>query len=106
VRLGTHVSIEPTYSLNSVDLLEGSFTNHLAGSRMTYTMTPQMFTSALVQFNSATHSVSANVRFRWEYRPGSEMFVVFNEQRDTLGRTFPALANRALIVKLNWLARL
>ena len=103
--LGAHVSIEPTYSLNAVDLPQGSSINHLSGSRVTYTMTPLMFTSALVQFNSATHAVSANVRFRWEYRPGSEMFVVFNEERDTLSRTFPALANRALIVKLNFLAR-
>jgi hypothetical protein len=37
------------------------------------------------------------VRLRWEYRPGSELFVVFNEDRDTLARRFPALANRALL---------
>ena len=31
----------------------------------------------------------ANVRLRWEYRPGSELFVVYNEERDTLAPTFP-----------------
>jgi hypothetical protein len=45
------------------------------------------------------------VRFRWEYRPGSELFLVYNEQRDTLAVRFPALANRALIVKVNRLLR-
>ena len=65
-----------------------------------------MFASALLQYNSSNHSVSANVRLRWEYRPGSELFVVFNEQRDTLARRFPALANRAFIVKINRLFRL
>ena len=64
-----------------------------------------MFTSALVQYNSGTNSVSANVRLRWEYRPGSELFVVYNEQRDTLARAFPGLANRAFIVKVNRLFR-
>ena len=39
-------------------------------------LTPLMFTSALVQYNSVAHSVSANVRLRWEYQPGSELFVV------------------------------
>ena len=45
--------------------------------------------------------MTANVRLRWEYRPGSELFVVFNEQRDTLAPRFPALTNRAVIVKIN-----
>ena len=45
------------------------------------------------------------MRLRWEYRPGSELFVVFNQERDTLGRRFPDLANRALIVKVNRLLR-
>ena len=102
---GSRLSLEPAYLLNVVDLAEGSFTNQLIGSRVTYTMTPMMFTSALLQYNSSSHDVSANVRLRWEYRPGSELFVVFNEDRDTLARRFPALANRALIVKINRLFR-
>lgn len=70
-----------------------------------YTMTPRIFASALLQYNSSIHAVTANVRLRWEYRPGSELFVVYNEQRDTLTPRFPALANRAFIVKLNRLFR-
>ena len=60
-----------------------------------------MFTSALVQYNSDSHSLSANVRLRWEYRPGSELFVVYNDERDTFGRRFPDLINRAFIVKFS-----
>jgi hypothetical protein len=85
--------------------VEGSFTTRLAGSRLTYTMTPRMFASALLQYNSGNNALAANVRLRWEYRPGSELFVVFNEQRDTLAAPFPALANRSLIVKINRLFR-
>ena len=99
------LSIEPSMSVNWVDLAEGAFTTSLVGSRVTYTMTPLMFVSALLQYNSSSHAVAANVRLRWEYRPGSELFVVFNEQRDTLARQFPALANRAVIVKINRLVR-
>jgi hypothetical protein len=69
-------------------------------------VTPLLFVSALLQYNSGTNAVVSNVRLRWEYRPGSELFVVLNEQRDTLARSFPALANRALIVKVNRLFRL
>ena len=97
--------MEPTVSLNWVDLAEGSFTTRLVSSRVTFTMTPLMFLSALLQYNSGTNTVVNNVRFRWEYRPGSELFVVLNEQRDTLAQHFPALANRAFIVKINRLFR-
>jgi len=68
-------------------------------------MTPLMFASALVQYNSTTRRTGANVRLRWEYRPGSELLVVYNDERDTLARGFPDLQNRAFIVKLNRLFR-
>jgi hypothetical protein len=103
--LRPQLSVEPTISLNWVDLAEGAFTTSLVGLRTTYSTTPKMFTSALLQYNSGSNSVSANVRFRWEYRPGSELFVVYNEQRDTSVRSFPGLSNRALIVKVNRLFR-
>jgi hypothetical protein len=105
VNFSPRLSAEPTYSVNWVDLAQGSFTTHLAGSRITWTATPMMFASALLQYNSSTKSLSANVRLRWEYRPGSELFVVLNEDRDTRTRRFPDLANRALIVKVNRLLR-
>jgi hypothetical protein len=68
-------------------------------------MTPLMFASALLQYNSTNHVVSANARLRWEYAPGSELFVVWNEERDTMAPQFPGLANRSFIVKANRLLR-
>jgi hypothetical protein len=100
------LSIEPTYSINRVTLVEGDFTTHLAGSRVTYSMTPLMFVSALIQFNSGIGAVSTNARFRWEYQPGSELFIVYNEERNTMTASFPSLNNRAFIVKINRLFRL
>ena len=105
ITITPQISVEPIYAVNWVDLTAGSFTTHLVGTRATYTVTPLMFTSALIQYNSSLDTVSANVRFRWEYQPGSELFVVFNEERDTTNRHFPMLSNRAFIVKINRLFR-
>jgi len=109
LKVTSQFSLEPTYSINKVDLVEGSFATHLAGSRVTYTMTPLMFASALLQYNSTNHLMSANARLRWEYAPGSELFVVYNEERGTLGGfaapRFPELANRSFIIKINRLLR-
>ncbi len=108
VTITDQFSVEPAWSINWIDLPQGAFTTNLVGTRTTYTMTPLMFASALVQYNSRLNQVSANIRFRWEYRPGSELFVVFNEDRNTglagMDR-FPVLSNRAFIVKVNRLFR-
>ena len=106
LELTPQFSLEPGLSLSWVDLPEGQFTSTLVTTRTSYTFTPLMFISALLQFNSSNESLGANIRFRWEYHPGSELFVVYNEQRDTLGPRFPALSNRALVVKLTRLFRL
>ena len=77
----------------------------LLTTRTTYTVTPLMFVSALLQYNSSNDSLGANLRLRWEYQPGSELFVVYNEQRDTRISGYPALENRAFIIKINRLFR-
>ena len=99
------VSFEPGVSLNWIRIPAGEVMTTLVTTRTTFTMTPFLFASALVQYNSAINDASANVRLRWEYQPGSELFIVYNEQRDTLARRFPMLENRALIVKINRLFR-
>jgi hypothetical protein len=105
VPVTSQLSLEPSYSYNKVRLSVGNFDTHLAGSRVTYTMTPLMFVSALLQYNTSTNAVSTNARLRWEYHPGSELFVVYNEERDTLTPRFPGLNNRSFIVKFNRLFR-
>ena len=45
-----------------------------------------MFASALLQYSSADRAFSSNLRFRWEYAPGSELFVVYTDERDTTRR--------------------
>ena len=64
-----------------------------------------MFTTALVQYNSGNNVVAVNARLRWEYRPGSEFFLVYNEERDSRVGWLPELANRAVILEINRLWR-
>jgi len=108
-RLGvtSQLGIEPNVSLNWIDRAAASDLVTAAGARTTFTMTPRMFVAALVQYASSTTSLSTNLRFRWEYQPGSELFVVCTEGRDTLPLTGggTALENRGFVVKINRLIR-
>ena len=104
ITLTPQLTLEPTVSLHWIALPEGSFTTELVSTRVTYTLTPRMFVAALLQYNSADNAIGSNVRFRWEYEPGSELFVVYTDERDTLNPR-PFLLNRAFVVKLTRLFR-
>ena len=103
--ISTRLSVEPSININRVALAQGTFTNTLIGSRITETVTPRLFISALIQYNSGTTSLANNVRLRWEYQPGSELFVVYNDGRDTRVAGFPDVLNRSIIVKATKLFR-
>ncbi len=94
-------SVEPSVSINRVRLTAGDFTTKLLRARTDYGFSPRMFASALLQYNSADSTFSSNLRFRWEYRPGSEVFVVYTDERDTIVNGLPTLKNRAFVVKIN-----
>jgi TolB-like protein len=102
-------SIEPFVSLNWVDLPEGEFNTTLVSSRFNYAFTPRMFFGGLVQYNSSDDVLSANLRLRWEYSPGSELFVVYTEERDTdtlMPTRYSELRNRGFVIKFNRLFRM
>ena len=93
-------SVEPTIQRSRVELPNGSFTTTLFRTRTDYAFSPRMFASALVQYSAADKSFSTNVRYRWEYKLGSEFFVVYTDERDTRTSGYPGLKNRAFVVKL------
>ena len=102
------MSIEPSFSVNWIDTPQGSFRTDLAVTRINYAFNPRMFLSALVQYNSAFDSISTNFRLRWEYSPGSELFVVYTEDRDSTPLRpdrLTELRNRGFVIKFNRLFR-
>jgi len=100
------ISIEPAVSVNFVDLPQASFTATVFRTRVTYTITPRMFVSGIVQSNSTTNSMGSNLRLRWEYAPGSELFVVYTDDYDTESRPqSTTLRNSAIVIKVTRLFR-
>lgn len=102
-------TIEPGLSLAWVNLPVGEFAARLMTSRFTWTPTNRMFVSSLLQYNIDAHTTSSSVRWRWEYRLGSELFVVYSDGRDTLASprtvTGSPIMNRTVAVKATRLLR-
>ena len=108
LELTERFSFEPAVSVNWIDSPPGGVRTDLVVSRASYSFTPRMFLSGLVQYNSAAGSLGSNIRLRWEYSPGSELFVVYTEDRDTdplQPDRFSELRNRGLVIKINRLFR-
>ena len=97
-------SVEPNISLNWIQMPDGDVRAQVSRLRATYTVSPRSFLGALVQYNSAAQLFSANVRFRWEYTPGSDVFVVFSTNRDG-DDGLTGLTDRTLVVKFTRLFR-
>ena len=99
------LSLEPSSRSTASSCRPATFTTKSLRARTDYGFSPLMFASGLLQYSSADHAFSSNLRFRWEYVPGSELFVVYTDERDTLQPGYPDLKNRAFVVKINRLFR-
>ena len=98
------LSMEPNIGMNWIELPDGEVRTALSRVRASFTLSPRSYLAALVQYNSAASVISANFRFRWEYSPGSDLFVVFSTNRDG-DDGLAGLSDRALVVKFTRLFR-
>lgn len=93
---------ELSWRRNDIDLPEGAFETNLWSQRISFSASPDLTFDALLQYSDAAEEVSANLRFNWHYRPGSDVFIVYNHGwdapsfRDLLDR------DRQVVVKLTY----
>lgn len=106
VELSPAVSLEPNVSINRVEraAVDGPVWINVVGLRANWALSPRAVASTLVQYSSGSSSLTASARLRWEYRPGSDVFLVYSEGRDTFDRRTPML-NRSLALKVSRLVR-
>ncbi len=88
------------YTHNNISLVEGRVIQNLLAARVNYGFTTTMFLNALIQYNSDNKQWSSNVRFNIIHRPLSDIFVVYNERRDSITA---GLVDRALIAKMTYM---
>ena len=105
IEMGSHFSTEPTITFNWIDLPSGEFLSKLFSNRANITFTPRMALGALLQYNSSNDSLGVNIRYRWEYTPGSDFYIVYGEGRTTTLEVPGDLSTRSFVVKVTRLVR-
>ncbi len=104
VRATSRLSAELQFNRNDVDMPWGDFLVNLTTLRVDYTFSPRMTIRSLTQYNSGTNEISNNVRFNFIYRPGSDLYVVYNELSQTgLPADIFGRRDRQLVVKFTYL---
>jgi hypothetical protein len=101
-RPSPRINFALAWTHNDVDLPQGAFTTDLGSLRADLDFTTEMSVRSLFQYNSQADQVLANVRFRYIYMPGSDLYVVYNERRVAERSD---LIDRALIMKATYLFR-
>ena len=102
---GMHLGFKLSYSRSSASLPNGDFVAHLLSLRSSYAFTTRASLNSLAQYNNLDRRVSANVRFQYMFRPGSDIFVVLNEERGSDLRAWDP-RSRGARLKVTYLARL
>jgi hypothetical protein len=86
---------------------DGRATTHLWYPELRLALNPRLQLVGLWQYNSISRMSSRNVRFTWEFRPLSYLYVVYNDRgyqsRAGESSTGVPATERQLVVKLNWL---
>lgn len=100
-RPGKNFSLESSYELNDIDLVEGAFTTHLLGLSSNVSFTTTLLASANVQFNSAGSLAVLQLRLNRIFRTIDNFYLVYNETRRTAG-AFGGRSNRSLVAKMTY----
>jgi hypothetical protein len=78
-RPSIYFEITTSYEPNFIDLPTGKVDIHLATADAFVNFTPDMQLALQVQYDNISENFGFSARYRWEYRPGNEVFVGFGQ---------------------------
>lgn len=101
-----YLELEAGYEVNRLNFADRGVatTAQLGSLRVKTALNPRVSMSTFGQYNGATDQTSLNVRFRYHFREGTDLWIVYNEgfnnvRDDGLGPRRPLSSGRALLVK-------
>ena len=87
-RVNEHLSYSMSEQWNRFRLREANFSVVVGAVQANYSFSRFLSLSALVQINTSnTQALSTNLRLRWNYRPDSDLYIIY-----TAGERFASLA--------------
>ena len=108
LRFAGRFSVEPRYEFNRITLpqqgesdQQASFDTNIFGGRVVYSFSTDLFTKFYVQWNSDRNLITTNFLVNYIYRPGSDIYFVFNQTYGTDSMT-SGLMDTTLVGKVTF----
>lgn len=107
-KISSSLNLSFDYQYNKIKFTERDqeFVSHIGRFKVLYMLSTKFTASTFVQYNSAINTISSNIRLRYNPREGNDLYIVFNEGRNTdLEREIPELptiSNRNILVKYTY----
>jgi hypothetical protein len=89
--------VQPRYTYTFIGLPTGSIGIHLLTSNFIVNFTPDMQLYTQVQFDNVSQNFAFSMRYRWEYSPGDEIFILLGQAAQIPGTTFTPQISQAAI---------
>lgn len=103
--VGANLKLTVGYNRNKIDLPNGAFDADIGSLRLDYAFSTRLFANLFLQYNQVNRALSWNLRLNFIHRPGSDIFLVLNEQRGSSASVWDT-QDREAVVKVTYLARL
>jgi len=115
LQIGKTLLFEPNYTHNRVSLPgRPLYSSNVVNFRVSHSYSPDFYLKGFVQYNDDRKTASFNFLWWYHYKPGSDLYVVYNQGLDIdlpltsreLIETSYRVRSRSLAVKMTyWLAR-
>jgi hypothetical protein len=97
VRPSTLLAISFGHEANAIDLPTGAVHIHLATMDAAVNLTPDMQVALQAQYDNISENFALSTRYRWEYRPGNELFIGVGQSALISDRGFIAQVTQATV---------
>jgi hypothetical protein len=94
-------SVEVSYEYNDVTLPQGAFTTHVVNGRMNVNPSNKWLTTTIAQYDSAASRRVLFFRLNYIFRPGDNLFFVFNQTTQP-GARGADQRDRAVMLKMTY----
>jgi hypothetical protein len=106
IRASKYLRSDTTWVYNDIELRTGAFTANIVRQRIGLSLSPTLFANTYIQYNDLAELLSVNLRFNWLYRPGADVFLVFNQNWSAPSLSDLSRTDREVIVKFTYLFEL
>jgi len=98
IKVSEALSFDVGYVLDEVNLPQGDLTSQVLNTRANYSFSNKWLTSATIQYSSLDDFVNFRFRLNYIYRPGDDIFFIYNEGRN-IGDLESGLVGRSILLK-------